>query len=111
MELKNLKNKFERIGARIKVRQSATGRKVSAETAFTIDIGDDRDGEFFDLTVGNSPLRLDVINHDPADRHLLLLADSRSNPEKDTKERVFVHGAKSLRGVRRGMSRSWLALW
>jgi hypothetical protein len=84
----HLLQKFERIGARVKIntipdqmlgfwqrRQTITGN-------FSIDIRNDKNGEFFELNIPHSnPPKLEVLDFQPKLRHLLLLA--RQNDGKD----------------------------
>jgi hypothetical protein len=84
----HLLQKFERIGARVKIntvpdqvigfwqrRQTITGN-------FSIDIANDKHGEFFELNIPHSnPPKLEVLDFQPKLRHLLLLA--RQNDGKD----------------------------
>jgi hypothetical protein len=84
----HLLQKFERIGARVKIntvpdqvighwqrRQTITGN-------FSIDIANDKHGEFFELNIPHTnPPKLEVLDFQPKLRHLLLLA--RQNEGKD----------------------------
>lgn len=66
MDTELLEKKFRRMGARVKVHAGATQRVA-------IDIGHDRRGEFFDVTVGEH-VTIDAIDVRPRERHLLLAA-------------------------------------
>src|SRR5207237_10022940 len=64
-----LERKFTRIGARLKVNDPA-GRGG----AVRLDVRADRQGEFFEIRGGDhSEARVEVLDVQPADRHLLLL--------------------------------------
>jgi hypothetical protein len=65
MDPQIVENQFARMGARLKVEPSS---------AFSIDVQQDRQGEFFEMRVGPD-LRLDVLNIQASDRHLLLLME------------------------------------
>lgn len=81
----SIQNKFESIGARVRVapaRDTINWRYPRHGPArpvrhradpLRIDVGRDKRGEFFDLVVRDD-VELDVLQADPHDRHLLLLA-------------------------------------
>jgi len=78
MDTALLTRKFEELGARVKV---ADPRKRWGELprALALDIGRDERGEFFDLRVDFAQVeRLDAVDVRPRDRHLLLLAHTRT---------------------------------
>ena len=79
MDIELLKKKFGRMGARVKVREaSGRGNDVAG-----IDIGSDRDGEFFDIRLGlNERVDYDVVDIRPRMRHLLLMARRDTGKEK-----------------------------
>lgn len=81
MDAFHLNKKFQRIGARLKV-VDRPGRRLRASGLLSLDIGSDRRGEFFELTplAGTDPA-VEVLDVQPADRHLLLLV--RENGEKN----------------------------
>jgi len=67
-----LEKQFARMGARLKI--SAPRRRRFAFRGFAVDIREDKRGPFFDVTLGEDAEReLDVLDVQPADRHLLLL--------------------------------------
>jgi hypothetical protein len=66
MDTQLLEEKFRRMGARVKI-HSGTRQRVA------IDIGHDRKGEFFDLTVRRGVM-VNAIDVRPRERHLLLAA-------------------------------------
>jgi hypothetical protein len=69
MDTQLLSEKFERMGARLKVEPTAMANRVS------IDIRSDRKGEYFLVRVrAGQTMRLDAIDVRPRERHLLLLA-------------------------------------
>ncbi|APZ93328.1 hypothetical protein [Fuerstiella marisgermanici] len=69
-----LNKKFERIGARLKIVDRPRQRRGTTAGLLTLDIGEDRRGEFFEIMPqrGADP-EVDVLDVQPADRHLLLL--------------------------------------
>lgn len=63
-----LERRFAKIGARALLRASRNG-------ALAIDVRRDAQGEYYDIAVGRAGARdLDVVDVQPADRHLLLLS-------------------------------------
>jgi hypothetical protein len=66
MDTQLLKEKFERMGARVKV-----ARDPASEDGARIDVRRDRHGEFFDVRVGRRATA-DAIDVRPRERHLLL---------------------------------------
>jgi len=75
-----IEKQFERIGARAKVH--ADHRRF-ARTGVSIDVGNDKDGEFFDIEVGREDFaNLHVVDAKPRSRHLLLLADQDDGKHK-----------------------------
>lgn len=76
-------NKFEAIGARVKVRERPTRMRWSSPDLLLLDIGEDRRGEYFEITAPRDSKMPDVqvLDVRPADRHLLLLVreDGRKN--------------------------------
>jgi len=68
-----LNKKFERIGARLKILDRPL-RRLRTTGLLTLDIGEDRRGEYFEITpqLGANP-EIEVLDVQPADRHLLLL--------------------------------------
>lgn len=73
MDTQLLNKKFERIGARLKVVDRPRGWRATT-SLLTLDIGEDRRGEFFEMTpqTGIDP-DVDVLDVQPTNRHLLLL--------------------------------------
>jgi len=69
-----LNKKFERIGARLKIVDRPRQRRGTTAGLLTLDIGEDRRGEFFEIMPqrGAYP-EVEVLDVQPADRHLLLL--------------------------------------
>jgi hypothetical protein len=78
METKLLETMFERMGARVKIRE-AFGRRHPAG----IDIRSDKRGEYFDIGVEpNDRVEYEVVDIRPAMRHLLLMARRDNGKEK-----------------------------
>lgn len=83
MQTQILTRQFETIGARLKIEDiddipvGFRRRRVPSATDFTIDIGNDRKGEYFSLMLGpraEPALELAATDIRPKERHLLLLA-------------------------------------
>jgi hypothetical protein len=78
----HLIRKFERIGARAKIARPFPRWGVTPRH-FSIDIGHDRHGEFFDLRIPeNAAPDLEILDVQPDLRHLLLLARQDGNKDK-----------------------------
>lgn len=72
MDTRNLLDKFSRIGARLKVAEVSARRHGLA--SLSIDIQHDQKGEYFEFGHGSETVpSVDVLDVQPADRHLLLL--------------------------------------
>lgn len=79
MDIDLLQKKFGRMGARVKVREISGRRNDNAG----IDIGSDRDGEFFDIRLGlTERVDYEVVDISPRMRHLLLMARRDTGKEK-----------------------------
>ncbi len=78
METKYINNQFNRIGSRILFQDRLVQRRWMEPTTYVIDVSRDRQGEFFGFWYGSENLRLQVLDTQCKDRHLLLLVDSRS---------------------------------
>lgn len=87
MSTTNLLAKFAQLGARAQFRLMRSNRWNSNRSVL-IDIGNDRQGEFFDIQTAES-IELEVIDVQPRDRHLLLMsrepAAGRHAPEIKSK--------------------------
>jgi hypothetical protein len=72
MDATQVISKFEKLGARAKIRPLALNRWRPVAGPVVIDIGHDRHGEFFDI---QTDLKADVrvVDVQPKDRHLLLM--------------------------------------
>jgi hypothetical protein len=82
MNSDNLQTKFARIGARLKFTNPAnTRRPQSGGRSVVLDVQNDRHGEFFEVIHNpKNESNLEVLDVQPADRHLLLLV--RQDGEK-----------------------------
>lgn len=82
MDTSLLNKKFERIGARLKI-VDRPARRLRTSGLLSLDIGTDRRGEFFEITpqAGADP-EVEVLDAQPADRHLLLLVREGSAKNK-----------------------------
>ena len=77
MENQLLETMFERMGARVKIRE-APGRRMGG-----IDIRSDRRGEYFDIAVEpDDSVRYQVVDVRPGIRHLLLMARRNNDKQK-----------------------------
>ena len=73
--------KFARIGARLKVADRLDRRTPTS--VVSLDVGVDRRGEFFEVArPPEADVRIDVLDVQPADRHLLLLIREGSEKSK-----------------------------
>jgi hypothetical protein len=72
MDAQQLERQFAKIGARAKLR---VGHRRSRAGGISIDIGVDRDGEFFDISTGREAAdELSILDSQPQMRHLVLMA-------------------------------------
>jgi hypothetical protein len=83
MDTSNLLTKFARIGARVKVTDRPSNRRRVAAGVISLDVQEDRDGEFFEVarSPGADP-EVCVLDVQPADRHLLLLVREAGEKQK-----------------------------
>ena len=82
METDILKSKFTRIGARLKVTDRPT-RRFRTNGTLSLDVRTDRQGEFFEVVPqGNAAAEIEVLDVQPADRHLLLLVREGNDKSK-----------------------------
>ncbi len=67
--------RFARIGARLKQPEGSAPRpRAGMRGSVSLDVGRDRDGEFFEIRGGDrGNVRIEVLDVQPADRHLLLM--------------------------------------
>jgi hypothetical protein len=80
----SLEAKFVRIGARLKL-SDGTGRRshVASGGSVRLDIRIDRDGEFFEIRRGSGDEgRIEVLDVQPSERHLLLMVRERGEKPK-----------------------------
>ncbi len=68
MDTTHIKTKFQRLGARAKIRP----QRRRSTGSIVIDIGHDRHGEFFDIQADDDA-DVEVLDVQPKDRHLLLM--------------------------------------
>ena len=82
MDTSFLNTKFERIGARLKVLHRPN-RRANTQGLLSLDIGTDRMGEYFEIAspIGIDPV-VEVIDLQPAHRHLLLLVREENAKSK-----------------------------
>jgi hypothetical protein len=78
-----LKNRFARMGARLKVQERAARDRAGSDANLAVDVQRDGKGEFFEIRVRPMmDVRLEVVDVQPAERHLLLLAEEGSRKLK-----------------------------
>ncbi len=93
-QIDRLKEKFNRIGARLVVTEVTNPRWYEGDTGFLIDILRDRKGEYFDLRLLPKAGKFAVIDFRPKDRHLLLMvtADPNTVSDRDHRRAKFLCG-------------------
>ena len=74
--------KFERIGARLKLSDGPEPRRVAASGLVRLDVRTDNHGEFFEIRGRFGDARIEVLDVQPADRHLLLMVREREEKPK-----------------------------
>lgn len=79
MNTTHIRTKFEQLGVRAKFRPPAPRRWQEPTGPVVIDIGRDRHGEFFDIQA-EADARVEVLDVQPRDRHLLLMV--RQTPDR-----------------------------
>ncbi|MFQ6091552.1 MAG: hypothetical protein ACE5OR_02540 [bacterium] len=75
MNRESLRKHFESLGARVKFRPNDRGRRwrpAPPSTPFTIDVREDRRGEYFDIAQGEDAPEFELLQVKPRERHLLL---------------------------------------
>jgi len=72
MDTTLIKTKFEKLGARARVRPFVRNRGPAASGQIVIDVRHDRYGEFFDIQADGAA-DVEVLDVQPKDRHLLLM--------------------------------------
>jgi hypothetical protein len=78
-----LETKFARIGARLKVSGDLSRRRLSSGIPITLDVRGDRQGEFFEvIRRPEAEAEVQVLDVQPADRHLLLMVRERGEKHK-----------------------------
>jgi hypothetical protein len=84
MNADNLKVKFARIGARVRLTDRPNRRgALLGGSSVSLDVQNDSDGELFQiLQAPNSAARVEVLDVQPADRHLLLLVQEGAEKSK-----------------------------
>src|SRR3954465_9435599 len=81
MDTDNLLTKFARIGARLKIADRPSRRFRGASGVVSLDIREDRDGEFFEVVrQPEADPEVAILDVQPSERHLLLLV--REGKEK-----------------------------
>lgn len=81
MEHAFLERHFEKIGARVRLTEGVVPRRRATGGLVTLDVQKDAKGEFFDVsTLPNAQAAVEVLDVQPADRHLLILV--RENDQK-----------------------------
>ena len=82
MESDLLKAKFARIGARLKV-VDRVARRFRTSNVLALDVRTDRHGEFFEIAApSDTETAVEILDVQPADRHLLLLVREGADKNK-----------------------------
>lgn len=93
MDTLNLSEKFERMGARLKVRPLVRRRFDVDRRDISINILKDGKGEYFELLTDPArAFRVDVLDVQPRDRHLLLMVKEESVRPEPTEKQKFLCG-------------------
>jgi hypothetical protein len=83
MDTNQLDNKFASIGARLKLADRLNGRNQRIGGRVSFDVRTDRIGEYFELVrLPGVVAEVEVLDAQPADRHLLLLVRDASEKQK-----------------------------
>jgi len=83
MDRQLLESRFARMGARLKVQESAPRGRTGSAGNLSVDVQHDRRGEYFEIRLRPATdLRLEVVDLKPAERHLLLLAEEGNRKSK-----------------------------
>ena len=88
MSRQTLESRFARMGARLKVQERVPSRFLSTfrsvgDVNFSVDVQRDGKGEFFEIrTRPGVDLKIDVVDVQPAERHLLLLVKEADIKQK-----------------------------
>ena len=90
MDANLIQTKFEKLGARAKLRPLVQNRWRPTTGPIVIDIGQDRRGEFFDIQADDDAA-VEVLDVQPKDRHLLLMVRQRAERRglPDTKDKFL----------------------
>ena len=90
MDAIHIKTKFEKLGARAKIRPLQRNRWPPVPSGVVINVRHDRQGEFFDIQAA-ADVDVEVLDVQPRDRHLLLMV-CRPNPRPglpDAKDKLL----------------------
>jgi hypothetical protein len=83
MDRQLLEARFARMGARLKVEERASRGRNGNSVNLVVDVQRDRKGEFFEIRLRPAvDVRIEVVDVQPAQRHLLLLAEEGSQKLK-----------------------------
>jgi len=104
MERDLLEARFARMGARLKVEEGEARSRNVLGGSFSIDVRRDERGEFFEICARpDRELEFEVVDLQPAERHLLLLVREGERKEKllcgHDERQWFVAGVPGERGV------------
>jgi len=91
--MKNVIEKFARMGARLKINQTDRPVRFRANNEFRIDVLRDKNGEFFDIQTQDIDMK--VLDVQSADRHLLLRVGDENFPCGHDERQWFVAGVKT----------------
>jgi hypothetical protein len=80
MDTAVVERKFNHIGARVKFSDLRDGRRWTTSRPFSINIGRDSEGPFFDIQA-RKEVEMLVLDAQKQDRHLLLMVKDQKNPK------------------------------
>jgi hypothetical protein len=80
---------FVKMGARVKVVEPEAGRWTRVVQPFALDVRNDRHGEYF-LVSKRADVSVEILEVQPRERHLVLLARVPESPGRETKSRFLL---------------------
>ncbi|MBN1763704.1 MAG: hypothetical protein JW860_00465 [Sedimentisphaerales bacterium] len=92
MKAAMIMEQFYRIGARIKIRDGFSDRRLRIPRRYSIDIAVDRQGEYFDIWCWDHTLGFEAVDVRPEERALLLVIGGREDDQCGYSRQVFLCG-------------------